>query len=500
MILRPTAESYKVIGYYTGKVIAGFSLLMAFPVVVSVGFREFNTALDFTIGLSLCLIIGLGLQFVFRTKKDLSWAEGMVVTAGAWMWMVLIAAIPVHLSGHYGSFIDAIFDVMSGFSTTGLTLIQDLDHVSNGLNTWRHLLTYAGGQGIVVIALTFLLKGTAGAYKMYVGEAKDERLLPNIVQTARAIWTVSLIYLAIGTAVFFGVNLWLGMEPLRAFFVGLWSFCGSWSTGGFAPMSYNTMYYHSALHEVVTLVIAVAGSMNFALHWAIWTGRRSEIRRNIEIISFVTTLMILMTLAMYAVAKAGVYGDSVSLFRKVAYVVISAHTGTGFSTVYSSVYIQQWGPAAMIAITIAMMLGAGAASTAGGIKAIRVGIITKAIISDVKKMIMPETAVLKTRMHHLREQYLTDKMVRSAMTITILFVTAYFVSGVVGVFYGYGFVESLFDGASALSTTGLSAGVTDPGMETGMKVMYTLLMWIGRLEFMSLMALAAHTLAIVKGR
>lgn len=500
MILRPTTESYRVIGYYTGKVIAGFSLLMVPPVLTAIAFGEVSTALDFTIGLSLCLIIGLGLQYLFRTNKDLSWSEGMVVTAGAWMWMVLIAGIPVHLSGYYGNYIEAVFDIMSGFSTTGLTLIQDLDHAPNGLNMWRHLLTYAGGQGLVVIALTFLLKGTAGAYKMYVGEAKDERLLPNIIHTARAIWTVSLIYLAVGTSILTIVNLSLGMEPIRAFLFGLWAFCGSWSTGGFAPMSYNALYYHSALHEVVTLVFCVAGSMNFALHWAVWTGRRSEIRKNIEIMSFTTTILILMTAAMYAAASAGAYSNSASLFRKVAYVVVSAHTGTGFSPVFSPVYLNQWGEPAMIAVIIAMMLGAGAASTAGGIKAIRVGIIAKAIWHDVKKTIMPESAVTKTKIHHLKDVYLSDSMVRTAMTITILFMFTYLMSGVVGTFYGYGFIESLFDGVSALSTTGLSAGVTQPGMETGMTVMYTLLMWVGRLEFMSLMALAAHSLAVVRGR
>ena len=111
----------------------------------------------------------------------------------------MLGALPHCLSGHEGSYLDAMFDVMSGYTTTGLYLLQDLDHVAHGLNMWRHLLTYAGGQGIVVIALTFLFKGTAGAYKVYVGEGKDERLLPNVVQTARAIWLVSLTWLVVGT-------------------------------------------------------------------------------------------------------------------------------------------------------------------------------------------------------------------------------------------------------------------------------------------------------------
>ena len=149
---------------------------------------------------SACFIFGFGTQLVCRTDKDLAWSHGLVVASGSWIWATALGALPHYLSGHEGSYLDAMFDVMSGYTTTGLYLLQDLDHISYGLNMWRHLLTYAGGQGIVVIALTFLFKGTAGAYKVYVGEGKDERLLPNVIQTARAIWLVSLVYLGVGHA------------------------------------------------------------------------------------------------------------------------------------------------------------------------------------------------------------------------------------------------------------------------------------------------------------
>ena len=204
VLLRPRRQDHLVIGKYTGKVIVGVGLLMVVPLVTAAVFREWDTVLDFLISMAVCFIFGYGAQLYCRTEKDLAWSHGLVVASGSWIWATIFGALPHYLSGHEGSYLDAMFDVMSGYTTTGLYLLQDLDHISYGLNMWRHLLTYAGGQGIVVIALTFLFKGTAGAYKVYVGEGKDERLLPNVIQTARAIWLVSLVYLGVGTLALFG--------------------------------------------------------------------------------------------------------------------------------------------------------------------------------------------------------------------------------------------------------------------------------------------------------
>ena len=107
------------------------------------------------------------------TKVNLATSNtcNMVVASLSWLVAMFISAIPLSLSGHYASFLDAMFESMSGLATTGLTLVNDLDHMSNAYNFWRHEMMFIGGQGIVVVALTFLFKGTAGALKIYVGEA-----------------------------------------------------------------------------------------------------------------------------------------------------------------------------------------------------------------------------------------------------------------------------------------------------------------------------------------
>lgn len=500
MILRPSADSHRVIGKYTGKILVGLGLLMLVPLICSLVYQEWSVALDFTISFSLCMVVGFGAQAFFRTERDLTWSEGLVVAAGSWIWAVLLAAIPYYLSGHMGSYLDACFDAMSGFTTTGLFVLQDLDHLSNGMNVWRHVLTYTGGQGIVVIALTFLFKGTAGAYKMYVGEGKDERLLPNVVQTARAIWLVSIVYLVIGTAALFVVNLWLGMSPARGFILAAQQFMGAWSTGGFAPMSYNGMYYHSLAAELIIIAIAIAGSFNFALHWAVWTGKRKEIFKNIETITFSISLICLTSVAMWGLIKMGVYEDSLSLARKAFYIIASGHSGTGLTVIYNRSFVTMWGPIAMIATIIVMIIGGSACSTAGGLKVFRVGIFVKSILADVKRSMLPESAVLKVKYHHVKDSYLTDKLSKSVAMIITLFLITYLSSGFLGVLYGYDFTQALFEGVSALSTCGLSCGVTTPAMPDGMKVAYILYMWLGRLEFLSIFAVGGYLYSVLRGR
>ncbi|TLM76801.1 MAG: TrkH family potassium uptake protein [Actinobacteria bacterium] len=475
-------------------------MLMVLPLVTSVAFGEWDTALDFVISIGACLTFGFGSQLLCRTEKDLDWSHGLVVASGSWVVATILGALPHWLSGHEGSYLDAMFDVMSGYTTTGLYLLQDLDHIAHGLNMWRHLLTYAGGQGIVVIALTFLFKGTAGAYKVYVGEGKDERLLPNVVQTARAIWLVSLTYLVIGTLALWVTAMFLGQEPVRGLLHALWVFMGAWSTGGFAPQSYNTLYYHSLSYEVISVIIFIAGSFNFALHWAVWTGKRREIVRNVETISFAITLSLTVLIATFALAKAGVYPDAMALFRKAFYQLASGHTTTGFSTIYARAFVTQWGPVGMIATTIAMAIGASACSTGGGIKGIRMGVMTKAILQDIRKLISPESAVVRAKFHHVKDVALDDGLVRTAFTITVLYVTLYGAGAVLGSLHGIPFVDSAFEIVSAASNTGLSCGVTTPMMPWDMKVVYLIAMWLGRLEFMSVFALFGFLVSMVRGR
>ncbi|MBI4743894.1 MAG: TrkH family potassium uptake protein [Actinobacteria bacterium] len=473
---------------------------MQIPLVVALIYREWNPALDFVIGSSVCFIVGFLFTSFFKPLKNLTWMHGMVVASFSWLVAMVVGALPSFLSGHYLSYLDAGFDLMSGYTTTGLFLLQDLDHVSNGLNMWRHLATYVGGQGMIVVALTFLVSASAGAVKMYVGEGKDEKLLPNVVETARAIWLISLIYLFVGSFAIWIAGIYEGMAFDRAFLHGIWLFMGAWSTGGFAPQSQNLLYYHSLLIEIITMIIFIIGSFNFAVHYAVWMGDRKEIYRNIELVSFFITVILTFTIVVLGLIKTGIYPDALIMFRKGFYNLVSGHTTTGNQTIYARQFIKDWGPFAMVGITVAMAIGASACSTGGGFKGLRMGIIFKGFIQEMKKVISPESTVVVQKIHHIKDIVLDDKLVRGALFIVLCYIFIYGLGAVVGVFYGYPIPDALFDSVSAGSNTGLSAGVTSAAMPVLLKIVYIFEMWAGRLEFMSVFALGGFIVAGVRGK
>ena len=500
MILRPQLKDAKIIGYYLGKVILGLAFTMLVPALLAVAKAEIGPALDFFTSLEISLALGLLLTWSCFVEEDLNWMQGMIVVSLSWLVAMVLGAIPLYLSGHWGSFLDACFDAMSGFTTTGLTLAQDLDHLSYAHNFWRHFLAFIGGQGMVIIALSFFVKGTSGALKMYVGEAREEKILPNVIHTSRVIWLISIVYLVLGTLALGIVGIANGMGVFNSFFHGVCIFMAGFDTAGFAPQSQNILYYHSLLYEIIIIIIMIMGAMNFNLHYHVCTGDRKEALKNIEMRVLFISVILTFFMAAVGLQQCGVYSGILPLFRKGFFQLISGHTTTGYMSIYAQQFVKEWGALALLGITCSMALGGASCSTAGGIKMLRVGIIFKALKEDLKRVILPERAVVVEKFHHLKEVFLEDKQVRSALMITLAYVVMYLAGALIGVFYGYPFLESLFESTSAAANVGLSCGITTPGMPATLKVTYILQMWAGRLEFMSVFTLIGFFIAVVKGK
>lgn len=484
---------FRIVCYYIGYIILVIGLAMLIPIAFSVACLEWNVILDFVISFSVSVLVGLSMikfgQLARKESAPLQWKHGFIIVSLSWILLMMISAIPLYLSGHMGSYLDACFDVMSGFTTTGLFLLQDLDHVSVGLNAWRHLITFIGGQGMVVLAISLLIPEMAGAFKFYFGEGKDVSLVPNIRGTTRFIWLISLVYLGIGTVALWIAGIAIGFAPGSAFLHALFMSESAWSTGGFAPNFQNIMYYHSLGYEIITMVIMILGSFNFALHYAIIKGRPKEFVKNVETQSFLITCFVACSLAALWLFKTGIYTEAVTVFRRVVFNVISAHTTTGFANVFSRQFLNEWGGFGITILVIAMLIGGSSASTAGGFKGLRVGIIFRGLVADVKKLFQTENKVKVVKFHHIKDHTLDDSVFRSASGIILLYLVTFTIGTLLALWNGYSLGEAAFESASVTGNVGLSIGVTQAGMPEGLKIWYIVAMYLGRLEFLTVFAL-----------
>ncbi|MEG1304033.1 MAG: potassium transporter TrkG [Oscillospiraceae bacterium] len=291
-----------------------------------------------------------------------------------------------------------------------------------------------------------------------------------------------------------------GLPTGKAFLHGVWIYMSAWSTGGFAPMSQNILYYHSAFYEIASMVFFIVGSFNFALHYAVLSGKKHEIRRNIETVTFSVTMTITTLLACLGLMRANVYPDIAALFRKGFYQLISGHTTTGFMSVYAKQFYTEWGEIALFAIIIAMLFGGSACSTAGGFKGLRTGIIFNTLKTEIKRMMLPESRVSEQKIHHIRDVVLSEAAVRSAFLIVFAYIVTFSIGTLAGMFAGFPFAMAAFESASVTGNVGLSIGITSATMPSFLKVVYIVIMWLARLEFMSVLALGAYIVGRVKSK
>jgi trk system potassium uptake protein TrkH len=498
MLIRPDRDDLRIIGYALGRIFTVVAVASCLPLTWAVLGREWHPFASFLLMIGVFALLGqLGLRYRPREER-LDWNHGMVVVAVTWLAVPAIGSIPFIFSGHFGSPLDAMFDAMSGLTTTGLALVQDLDHLAPSLNFWRHLLHFLGGQGIVIAAL--LLFAGGGGLTLYYGEARDERILPSVRSTARFIWIVALVHLVAGVLVL-GViaHQVLGFDWKRAFFHALMIFFAGFDTGGFTPQSTSLGYYHSGVFELAAAVMMVAGAMSFGLHFALWRGPRRAAFKNLETRTILATFMGTMTLTIVGLGVAGIYGSAQGLTRQGFFQVLSAHSGTGFATV-PSVELAAWSGLAFGGLAIAMALGGMGSSTAGGVKALRVGLTVKALTNQIKQVLLPEGAVVATQYYQSGRKRLTPALAASAMTVTLLYVALFLLGTGVAIGYGYGLQEALFESVSAGASVGLSVGVTDPAMPALLKITYMFQMWAGRLEFVAVFALFGFLYAWIRGK
>lgn len=486
---RFTLYDIRVIGHYLGTLILFSAAAMAVPLVTAVLCGEWEPAARYLLAIGITFIVGSLLRFLRIESGRLNRQQALAVTGLAWIVLAFIAAIPLFFSGHYAVYLDALFDAVSGLTTTGASVVLDLDHLSYADNMFRFILHLLGGLGLIVVALSFGLFGKRVGASLYASEGRSEHVVPNVVQTTRFISKIALGIILVATAIVTVLCLFAGIEPVRATMQSLWLSISAFTTGGFAPMSQSVMYYHSFPIELVLMVLMILGSINFVIHSEVWNGRIEMFFRDIEIRTMVIWLGVMTCVFAASLSASLAFSDLPAMLRRGLFMVISAFSTTGFQNITTNQLTTVFSSGAFLAIALIMAVGGASGSTSGGVKFSRVGIIFKSIVATVKEALAPDSARVAVAYSHVGRRMLSPGIVKEAMTVFILYVITYTVGALVGIAHGYGATQAIFESVTMASNGGVTTGLVTTGMPVSLELFYIFQMWAGRLEFVTLLAL-----------
>ena len=363
-----------------------FSLTMLPPIGISVIFDDGQIPL---FGAAAGLIFGAGFISWLparRQKRDLRIRDGFVITVLFWLVLGSAGSVPLALSEQLNlSMTDALFESISGLTTTGATVIVGLDHLPKSVLFYRQQLQWLGGMGIVVLAVAILPMLGIGGMQLYraetPGPVKDAKLSPRIAETAKALW---LIYLSLTAAC--ALAYWIsGMAIFDAI-------CHAFSTiaiGGFSPYDASISHFNSVSIETVAIVFMVISGMNFSLHFIAW--HNNSLKHYLHDPEWKTYLLFLFGLSLLislALVENGTYPVN-EAFRKGIFEVVSIATTTGFTTAdYAS-----WPTFIPFLLLMSAFIGACAGSTGGGIKIIRMLLLYKQGSREIKRLIHPNAVI-----------------------------------------------------------------------------------------------------------
>lgn len=485
----------RVIGHYLGTLTQLFAALMAVPFITALVFQEWEPAERYLLGIGIALVVGTLLQFLRIEPGRLGRRQALAVTGFAWIVLAFFASVPLFLSGHYATYMDALFDGVSGLTTTGATVALDIDHFSNADNMFRFMMHLVGGLGLIVVALSLGIFGKRSGSSLYTAEGRSEHVVPNVVQTTQLILRITLVIIFIAAVVLAALCMSIGMEPARAVLHSLWLAITAFNTGGFAPMAESVSYYNSIPIEAFLMLLMILGSVSFVIHAEVWKGRLQSFFGDIEIRTMIIWLLVMTVVVAASLSASALFSDLPAMIRRGLFMVVSAFSTTGLQNVTTNQFTTVFSSGAFLALALIMAVGGSAGSTAGGVKLYRVGIIFKSIVSTVKEAVSPSSARVVVSYNHLGRRVLSSEAVKEAMTVFVLFVITYSVGALVGIAHGYEASQAIMESVAMTSNGGVITGIVTPGMSPSLETFYIFQMWAGRLEFVTLLAVLAEIVA-----
>ena len=454
-----------------------FAGTLMIPIVTSLLFSDGNLQ-TFIVSLLVFFIIGALLYFPNSKIKssDIKSKEGFLIVVLFWLILSLFGSLPFILDKDLSlSFVDALFESISGWTTTGATIIDDLENLSPSILIYRQMLQWLGGMGIVILALAILPMLGVGGMQLYKAEStgpiKDNKISPRIAETAKSLWKV---YIGLTTVC-----------ALLYFFAGMSIFdsvAHSFSTiaiGGFSTYNDSIGHFNSPIIEFVCIIFMLLAALNFILHFlAVKSGSIATYFKDTEVRSFTFIIIIFLSL----IYVFHLVNNSDIPLRHIIFQLISFITTSGFtSTSYES-----WPSFIVFTLLLVSFFGACAGSTGGGIKIIRVVLVLKLLKKGLLRTLHP-TAQVPVK---INDQAISDEVASNIYDFIVFYILSYMILSFLLLIFGNDIATSFSSVASCLNNLGPAIGDavnSYSSLSTSSKYVLSFTMILGRLEIYTLL-------------
>jgi trk system potassium uptake protein TrkH len=470
--------NFRVVFYILGFLLIIEGIFMALSVPVSLVFDDPDYSILFYC--SACTVIAGVLLFYFfkNSPKNIGKREGYIIVSLGWVLFSLFGSMPFYFTKAIPSFTDAFFETISGFTTTGASILNDIESLSHGLLFWRSLTQWLGGMGIIVLSLAVLPLLGIGGMQLFIAEVPGptpDKLHPRVKETAKRLWGIYVIFtfLEILMLVFGGMNL----------FDAICHSLTTMATGGYSTKQDSIAYYDSAYIQYVIIFFMLVAGVNFtlsyfAMHWRfdkVW--KNEEFRFYLGIIG-VFTLGITINLI---ISNNGQVEQS---FRDALFQVVSIITTTGFAT---ADYIQ-WQHFVVVVIFVLMFFGGSAGSTGGGMKIVRVALLLKNSFLELKRLVHPN-AIIPVRFDG---KAVKPDIITNVLAFASFYILTFVVSTIIMSSMNYDLESSMGAVAATLGNIGPGIGAFGPAENFSHvpafgKWFLSFLMLIGRLELFTVL-------------
>ncbi|MEZ4794704.1 MAG: potassium transporter TrkG [Flavobacteriaceae bacterium] len=483
----------KIIAHLMGLLLVVNGGFMLIATLVSILYKD-GVALQMALAALTAMLLGGVTMVVTRNhRKEIQKKEGYIIVTFGWIFMALVGTLPYVFTSTIPSFTNAFFETMSGYTTTGATILNDIESIPKGVLFWRSITHWIGGMGIIVLAIAILPLLGIGGMQLFAAEAPGpggDKLHPRITDTAKRLWLIYVGYTLAETLL-----LWVaGMT----FFDAINHSLSTLSTGGFSTKNASVAYWNHQpiIQYIIILFMFLAGS-NFVLSYFAFKTKFSKILRDEEFKLYLFFIVFLSAIAAFfiyfqadpalaSVEHPMVWGKGESAVRHGLFQVLTVVTTTGFI----SADFTTWTPFLTIFFFGLMFLGGSAGSTSGGIKVVRHLIMIKNGILEFKRTLHPN-AILPVRYNNKSIQ---QPIVFNVLAFFILYMLSFIVGVLVFSLLGLNFETSLGGAASTLGNIGPALGDLGPvdnygALPSAAKWWASFLMLIGRLELFTVLIL-----------